>query len=395
MAEIHEYKQPTDRAYGPEWQNELLERLHTDMRFREQLHGATSWGDIPLGQLVNSAKPVQPSLCYYTSSSTGAPKQVVFTQDDWHECVTHRADCLAELGLGREHLVSVVLPFGPWFSGDNISQSLLHLGAGVLPAGMYEPHILGVTRLMSSVGANALITTPSIARNMMHSPFLSKLDKLVLVGEAVTSSIRTQLADHFGAVPRCLYAASEAILGVEVADKPKEFRWDNNRLHLEVLTPGGNIAELGSGELLISKRYGSAMPLLRYPLNDLVELSRDPDSGSHFFKYLGRCGHAFGLATGVKVGRAHVERFLDEIPTPIHEVHITVDHAPKGDRMHILLGGSNPLPEPDEVRERFLSSSLDVMDAYRSGFLHLDVETYNVPMRAKRYLHITETPWRM
>lgn len=384
-------------ARGPSWQDGLIARLRIDSRFTQQLLGVAAWGDIPLGRLVEHnlrSDPTPCSLCYFTSSSTGAPKQVAFTSRDWQQIVAHRADCLAELGLGKEHLAAVVLPFGPWFSGDNLCASLLHLGAGVLPAGLYGPHLPGVARLMANVGVNALITTPSIARNMMRFPSPHPMDKLVLVGEAVFLSIREQLAAHFGTAPQCLFAASEAVLGAEVQGEPGVFHWDPDRLHLEVLTPEGRIEETGIGELLVTRRHGHAMPLLRYPLNDLVELASDTADGPQF-RYLGRSGHGFGLATGVKVGRAQLDRFLDGITSPIHEAHFTVEHALEGDRLRIVLGGSAPLPIPEDVRRRFLASSLDVADTHRSGFLTVEVETRTVPVCAKRYLQITETPWRL
>lgn len=397
MSENRGNEQPHVGTCGPGWQDELLTRLRGDTRFTQQLRGVVTWDAIPLGRLVNNGNRTNlahSSLCYFTSSSTGAPKQVAFSSEDWRQIIAHRADCLAELGLGKDHLAAVVLPFGPWFSGDNLSESLLHLGAGVLPASSYGPHLPGVTRLMANVGVNALITTPSIARNMMSFPSSHQMDKLILVGEAVSSSIREQLATHFGAVPQCLYAASEAVLGAEVRGEPGVFRWDPERLHLEVLTPGGRIEEAGIGELLVTRRHGNAVPLLRYPLNDLVELSPGTVSGPRF-RYLGRSGHGFGLATGVKVGRAQLDRFLDEISSPVYEAHFTVEHTLEGDRLRIVLGGSAPLPKPEDVCNRFLASSLDVSDAHRSGFLKVEVETGTVPVRAKRYLHVTETPWSL
>ena len=397
MTDIRITQQSRVSARGPGWQDELLARLRNDSRLTQQLRGVTAWEAIPLGRLIGNGRrsdSTQSSLCYFTSSSTGTPKQVAFSSQDWQQIITHRADCLAELGLGKDHLAAVVLPFGPWFSGDNLCESLLYLGAGVLPAGLYGPHLPGVTRLMSSVGVNALITTPSVARNMMRFPSPHQIDKLVLVGEAVSSSIREQLAAYFGTAPQCLYAASEAVLGAEVRGEPGVFHWDPDRLHLEILTPEGRIAEAGIGELLVTRRYGNAMPLLRYPLNDLVELAPDTTDGPRF-RYLGRSGHGFGLTTGVKVGRVQLDRFLDGITSPIYEAHFTVEHALEGDRLRIVLGGSAPLPIPRDVRGRFLASSLDVADTHRSGFLTVEVETRTVPVRAKRHLRIMETPWRL
>jgi len=392
----------TEKLYsgtpGPYWQDELLARLRCDPRFAQPLQAATTWAAIPLGRLVENDRPFPnsnpSSLCYFTSSSTGAPKRVAFSSRDWQQTIVHRADCLAELGLGKDHLATVALPFGPWFSGDNLCESLLQLGARVLPASLYGPHLPGMACLMANVGANALITTPSIAHSMTRFPAPGLLDKLILVGEAASPSIRGRLTNHFGVVPQCLYAASEAVLGAEVQDQPGVFHWDPERLYLEVLTPQGSIVEKGIGELLVTRRYGDAMPLLRYPLNDRVELLPDAKDGP-LFRYLGRSGHAFGLATGVKVRRAQLERFLDEIPGLIHAAHFIVEHTPESDRLQIILGGSGPLPEPADVCNRFINSSLDVADAHRCGFLTIAAKLHDAPVRAKRQLRITEAPWNL
>ncbi len=119
------------KARGPLSQNQLISRLKSDPRFVPALQGVESWGAIaPMAGLAYSER--HSGLAFFSSSSTGTPKRIPFSADDWEQSVRHRADCLAALGLGERHLAAVLLPFGPWFSGDNISDALLRLGARML-----------------------------------------------------------------------------------------------------------------------------------------------------------------------------------------------------------------------------------------------------------------------
>jgi len=380
------------RNPGPPWKDELLARLHRDPRFSSRLRGVAGWDAVPPGALPHGDGPARPSLGYFTSSSTGAPKRVCYSNRDWEDSVRHRSSCLAALGLKPHHLAAVLLPFGPWFSGDNISQALLGLGARVLPAGLYGPHRPAVGKLLKRLGANAVITTPSVAFALTGETDPIQLDVLVLVGETLPPALRPRLKEHFGAEPRCLFAASEAIIGPEETDEPGTYTWDPDRLCLEVMHADGTIGTLGEGELLVTCRYGEAMPLLRYPLGDRVEIL---GGGNPRFLHLGRIGHGFSLATGVKMGRAQLDRFLDGLDASIHEARFDITHGAARDQVAIALGGSAPLPDRDQVRARFVASSLEVSDAFACGYLNVEVSTFVVPLAAKRRLRISETPWRL
>ncbi len=69
-------------------------------------------------------------------------------------------------------------------------------------------------------------------------------------------------------------------------------------------------SERAAAGRVVTRRYGEALPLLRYPLGDRVELIAGDNDGPRF-RYLGRSGHGFGLIGGVKVSRSQLESFLD------------------------------------------------------------------------------------
>jgi phenylacetate-coenzyme A ligase PaaK-like adenylate-forming protein len=253
----------------------------------------------------------------------------------------------------------------------------------------------GVLRLIAGLDANAVITTPSVAWALSSRAPLPRIDKLITVGERLSPELRHVLGTRFGAPPQALFAASETVLGYEAGAGPDEFCWDRQRLHLEILDAQGNIRESGSGELLVTRRYGEALPLLRYPLGDRVELIAGDNDGPRF-RYLGRTGHGFGLVGGVKVSRSHLESFLDTLSFPIHAAEFHVFHQPEGDRLQIVLGLSSQkfLSAPD-IRRLFLTSSIDIADVGASGFIEVDVVARHAPIQAKRRITITERPWRL
>lgn len=313
-----------------------------------------------------------------------------FSPTDWEHTVAHRAECLAALGLGRRHVAAVLLPFGPWFSGDNLTDALLQLGAMVLPVGLYGPHLEGAPRLMAELGVNAVITTPSTAWRLTGQTRLTRLEKFITVGEHLSAVLADRLTAHFGVEPRSIFAASEVVLGYQLGDQQNLFRWDPQRLHLEVLRDDGTISDSGIGELLATRRYGEASPLLRYPLGDRVELN-SPDNATPNFRHLGRIGHAFGLIGGVKIGRAQLERFLDGLPYPVNEAYFHVDHGVESDLLRIELSAPDSQFDSAEIARHFIGSSLDVADVHAGGLLRVEVCRCHVAAAAKRRLRFRET----
>nr|WP_168161541.1 AMP-binding protein [Ectothiorhodospira sp. BSL-9] len=353
-----------------------------------------AWRDIPTASLNTEparVKEARPSLGFFTSGTTGNPKPVLFSADDWQETTAHRAECLAALGVAAGDHAAVLLPFGPWFSGDNLTDALLSLGASVLPVGLYAPYLPAATRLMEETRVNVLVTTPSVAWLLSELPGQRQVERILLVGEAVPPMLRSALAKRFGASPRALFAASEAVLGFETG-MAGVFRWNPDRIHLEVRDADGTVRDSGVGELLLTRRYGLAQPVLRYPLGDRAELLEDA-SGTRCFRYLGRHGHAFTLAGGVKITRAQIDHFLDTLGMPIHEAMFNLRHCAPRDQLLIELGASRPLPHPEKIRDRFVLSSIEIGDVAHGGLLELHVRVREAPSRAKRRLEITEAPW--
>lgn len=146
---------------GPAWRDELAAYLASDSRYGSLGTGTTRtpWACWPLSDHRNLYPPGRWSfrpaaITYFSSGTTGTPKPISYGEQDWQDTVGHRADLLRGVGVRGGDTVAVVLPFGPWFSGDNITDALVALGARVLPAGMYAPHLPAIARLVGWTGAD-------------------------------------------------------------------------------------------------------------------------------------------------------------------------------------------------------------------------------------------------
>lgn len=382
-------------AAGPIWQEELLAKFKADSRYDGNIAQATCWADFPIMSDLPSKKGWDSSfpstLGYFSSSTTGEPKYVEYTHEDWRQTVAHRVSCLAALGISAQDTVGVLVSFGPWFSGQNITDALLEIGARVIPCGIYLPHLPGIARLLKKYNSTAIIATPSVALALASVIPRMELKHLILVGEAASTTVRQRLQDHFSTSPRSVFACSEAILGYEDVIEQGLYHWDSNRLHLEVLDEKGRISETGRGELLVTRRYGTCTPLLRYRLGDYVELQ---PQGS--FRFLGRMGHGFSLASGVTLARAVLEQYLGKLDYPVHLAEFHLLHGDDGrDQLKIRLGSSSrETLDTEQAAKTFLSLTPDIHDVAACGYLEVEVSSFDAEFSNKRRIRINETPWQ-
>lgn len=237
------------------------------------------------------------------------------------------------------------------------------------------------------------MTTPSLALALANQGARFSLQRLVLVGEHVGSALRRGIAASYGIPPVSLYAASEVVLGYQDPHDPALYRWDPERLYLEVLRDG-RAFEHGTGELIVTRRYGRATPLVRYRLGDLVDLLPGL-SPLPALRFLGRTGHAFSLATGVKVSCEQIDRFLDGLPYRVSEASFCIQHQELGtDAVYVLLGTDEEIDRA-AIKARFESLTLEIADVVASGYLDVSVSSHVASVRTKRRIVIEESPWRL
>ncbi len=347
---------------------------------------------------IGTSRPLRDHaiLSYSTSGNLGEPKEVSFSATDWQLSVEQRARYLRRLGVRNGDVVATMISFGPWFSGDNIHDALLHLGTRVLPVGIHPAHRRGAVRLMRHLDVSTIITTPSLARTLAGTPAALSLKQVILIGENATVELKRYLGRQLHTRITSLYAATEAIIGFEDPDDPALYCWDPDYLELSVTGGQGGPVQEGVGELLVTRKFGQATTIHNYRLGDIVELLPAGSRGYPRLRFLGRAGHAFTLATGIEVSRAQLERFLDSLGSPVSRAHFSVHHQEDGtDVVEILLQTSEPVG-PIRVRDHFCQISLDIADLFSCGALRILVRSDNTPpgVIRKRKLSFAEAPWQ-
>lgn len=398
------YQLAHERSSGPAWGRELLDCLRKDKRFAERLGPVRDWAEVPTAD-ASDLKETNPfreageggTMAFFSSGTMGLPTRVKYSQQDWDAAVDHRAACLSQVGVKAGDTVAVLLSHGPWFSGDNIADALLSLKTQVLSGGIYLPHLPANVELIRRLAVDTIVTTPSVAMILAESAPVPTLRRLILVGENLNGRLRDFLSQRFKVKPQCLFAASEAILGYEDPDEAGIFVWDPDKVYLEVLDDTGKIKPHGTGELVVSRRYGTASPLLRYRLGDRAELSAEKTDLPRF-RFLGRVGHGFSLATGVKVSRTQIEGFFDSLPFPVLAADFSVAHTTKGgDKVDIRLQTPHSQFDPKIVVDAFSSLTMDIADVAACGYL--ECEATRIPAVSeficKRRVTFSETPWAL
>ncbi len=392
----------TSNTNVPLWCNDLQAEMFAAGHLSHIMESPTHWAETPVADTL-SLRSVTSDVCpsgnglrvYFSSGLTGSPKRMVYSPEDWRETVLHRAECLSELGIGPGDTVAVLVSFGPWFSGDNIVEAVVSLGARAVPTGIHSAHLSGIHNLAQRLGVTAVVTTPSVALSLADCGAIPSVKKLILIGEHASPPLRQRIQSAFDAATLGLFASTEAILGYEDPESPGIFRWNPEKLYLEVLHEDGTIGDQGTGELLVTKRYGKTMQVIRYRLGDRAEILSG-HNGLPGFRFLGRLGHAFTLASGVKVSRAQVESFLDSLVLPLSRVSFDVHHGADGrDNLNILLQTPGPKTRIDvqEVQRRFETCNFEIEDVVNCGYLKTNVRVESGVLSVKRWVSFNEGPW--
>ncbi|MBF0401725.1 MAG: hypothetical protein HQL90_13280 [Magnetococcales bacterium] len=249
-------------------------------------------------------------------------------------------------------------------------------------AGAYRPHLSGTLSILNRMVSDTLITLPSTAMTMLRMlkegramgilPQRSSLQRVILVGEPAGGELRAAMEDALGVTTHMLFAASEVVIGHEDPVHPGCYRWNRKWVHLEVRRDDGVIDESGEGELLVSRRWSEASPVVRYALGDRVVIRPATTNQPEHFIHLRRQGQACQLPAGVTIDFPLLERFLEGLHPSTTMLGVQAHHH-EGGHTNLTLT-LNHMPDGqslDSLAERFVGLSLDVADVVSSGFVTL------------------------
>lgn len=274
------------------------------------------------------------SYFYFSAGTTGNPKMIPFTVQEWEKRAKYRGACYANLvGLESPNKVAVLLPFGPWVAGPSAQTALLQFGCTVFPIGLLseDEEMVGLFSIFERHKIDTLVTAPSFVQRLAYlynkeenKPKL-QIKKVVTSGEFITDSLRQKVMETFGAHIFTSYASSESFIGCE-CEAHSGFHYDPNEVFIETLDDNGG-ATHEYGTVTITVLRSEAVPIIRYPMGDLGKIDTTPCScGSNLPRLIwgGRGHEIFEVAGGVNVYPYQIKDALTRSDVQISRCEIDI-----------------------------------------------------------------------
>lgn len=307
--------------------------------YRGRLRGIGSsggeLGDLPITTKEDLYKAYPYGLCaiersrvasYFESSgSEGKPIAAFCTEGDWQDLAERyaRKSC----GMGADDVLFVRTPYALGLAG-HLAQRAGHLrGAMVIPGDNRTSvmpytrvirvlHDLGVTLTWSNPTECLMWAAAATHAGLDPQRDFPALRAIFVGGEPLTSARRQRIADIWGVPVIDEYGCTE--VGSLAGRCPyDELHLWADRVLPEVREPStGRLGAEGRGELVVTPLFLEAMPLVRYNLRDLVEVShRDCRCGWHLpvVNVLGRGAQGYPVG-GRQVTQAAVESVIFSLP---------------------------------------------------------------------------------
>jgi phenylacetate-CoA ligase len=238
-----------------------------------------------------------------SSGSSGEPTASYYTDDDWVDLVDRYAR--KHVGIRAADTFLVRTPYALMITGHLAHAAARSCGATVVPAdnrSLATPYAK-VVRLLHDLDVSLTWSLPTDAllwaaaaelRGLRPARDFPALRALFVAGEPLSPARRARIAEIWDAAVVEEYGATET--GTLAGECP------HGRLHLwadraifEVHDPRTGLTRpAGVGQLVVTPLYRRAMPLLRYNIEDEVEVSYDD------------CACGWALPTVRVLGRARI-----------------------------------------------------------------------------------------
>ncbi|GDY32760.1 AMP-binding protein [Gandjariella thermophila] len=277
----------------------------------------------PFGML---AVPRERLATYHESSGTaGSPTPSYYTEEDWIDLAERYAR--KWVGISADDTFLVRTPYALMITGHLAQAAARSHGATVVPGdnrSLAMPysrvirvlHDLGVTLTWSMPTETLLWAAAARAAGYRPGTDFPALRALFVGGEPLSAARRRRISEIWGVPVVEEYGSTET--GSLAGECP------HGRMHLwadraifEVYHPEtGTLRRDGAGQLVVTPLFREAMPLLRYNLEDNVEVSyQDCPCGWMLptVRVLGRA--AFGYPVGgARITQSRLEDLVFELP---------------------------------------------------------------------------------
>ncbi|MBF9134462.1 phenylacetate--CoA ligase family protein [Plantactinospora sp. S1510] len=263
---------------------------------------------------------------YHESSGTaGRPTPSYYTEEDWVDLVERYAR--KRVPIGADDLFLVRTPYALMITGHLAQAAARYRGATVVPGdnrSLAMPfsrvirvlHDLGVTLTWSM--ATETLLWAAAAKAAGHDPGrdFPALRALFVGGDPLSAAKRRRISEIWNVPVVEEYGSTETGSLAGECSAGRLHLWADRAI-FEVYDPGtGTVRPDGAGQLVVSPLYREAMPLVRYNLEDDVEVSHAPcPCGWHLptVRVLGRSAFGYPVA-GSTVTQHRLEELVFGLP---------------------------------------------------------------------------------
>jgi phenylacetate-CoA ligase len=266
---------------------------------------------------------------YHESSGTaGKPTPSYYTERDWVDLTERYAR--KWVGISEQDVFLVRTPYALMITGHLAQASARSRGATVVPGDNRSAampysrvlrvlHDLGVTLTWSMATETLLWAAAARAAGLEPGRDFPHLRALFVGGEPLTPARRRRISETWGVPVVEEFGSTET--GSLAGDCPAgHLHLWSDRAIFEVYDPRtGSVGADGLGQLVVTPLYREAMPLVRYNLEDDVEVSyRDCECGWGLptVRVFGRRGFGYPV-NGVTVAQHELESLVFDLPAEL------------------------------------------------------------------------------
>jgi phenylacetate-CoA ligase len=258
-----------------------------------------------------------------TSGSSGEPFKIAFSRDEDYTSHVRVFWALRKAGFRMTDQIAMITRYNAEdtfeierdLSALGLLQSKLNLFRRRIIS-IYEP-VDGIIAKLIGLKSRILWSTPSllqiVGNRLKEREIRLDFPIIFLTSEVVSAQQKELFASYLGKHIVGLYGTIESpSLGYDSGLTDRFVIFPNsNYFEFEPVQVDGFASEIG--KVVITNLINHTMPLIRYELNDLAELDRDPGFGvTHINKIIGRQDDFIKLANGQYLTHHHAhEMFMD------------------------------------------------------------------------------------
>ncbi len=308
-----------DRLTGDRPPRDLADLAGLPLTTKEDLRDA-----YPFGLL---AVPMERLATYHESSGTsGEPTASYLTERDWMDATSRFGR--SAVALTPSDVLMVKTPYSMLPTGLQAHYTGRRRGATVVPADHRSSNMpyARAVRLLHDLPVSVVWCIPTdcllwaaAARHAGHAPEADfpALRAFLVAGEALSHAKRRRIEEAWGGTSVVEdYGSTETMTIAGECPEGRLHLWAD-RVIAEVCDPDtGRSAPEGVGRLVTTSLYREAMPLIRYDMGDLVEVSYAPCACGWCLptvRVLGRASDQVAVQ-GMPLSQVQVEELVFRLP---------------------------------------------------------------------------------